>query len=113
MSNDDWTEQAYWRDVASAADDAAENVRDHGQDASEAINEAADGSAWVIYTFRASQTMTFTDNADAFEEYGFTFEGKSWGEIVSICAACAFEADVRDYFGRHYNEDTGRSLDDE
>lgn len=110
MSND--TESDYWASVHTAADDAAESIREHGQDCGDALHEAADGSYWVIYYHAAALTLRYSPNDDAiFDECGpQSFD--NWGDCVTRCAAWAYAADVRDYFGRTYDED-GTRLDED
>jgi len=110
MSND--TETDYWASVRDAADDAAESIREHGQDCGDALFEAADGSYWVIYYHAAGKMLQWSPNDDAvFAECGpQTFDG--WGDAVTKMAAWAYAADVRDHFFEVYDED-GARLDDE
>lgn len=110
MSND--TETNYWASVRVAADDAAESIREHGQDACDALFEACDGSYWTIYYHAAGAMLQWSPNDDAiFDECGpQTFD--SYGDACTKMAAWAYFADVRDYFFETYDE-SGVRLDGE
>lgn len=103
MSED--TERDYWASVESAADDAAESVREHGQDLSDALWEAADGSYWVIYYHAAALTCRYSPNDDAlFDECGAQeFDGH--GDAVTRMAAWAYSADVRENYSSRYDDE--------
>jgi hypothetical protein len=111
MSND--TSHDYWSAVRSAADDAAESIREFGADPGDALHEAADGSYWVIYYHAAALTLQYSPNDSAiFDECGpQSFDG--YGDAITQMAAWAFAADVNESFAGRYDTETGVSLDDD
>jgi hypothetical protein len=64
----------YWRDVRSAAEDFKRAVKDgeirNGDDADRWLNETVDGHSRIIYTALAAESLSYTDNADAWEDVG-------------------------------------------
>lgn len=106
MSNEKNTYRDYWDSVDSAATSAIEAVDNCGQDETEAVCEAADGTYWVIYTHAAALTMQYSDNSDAYWDAigGESVPGDCWSMIVSLLAAYAYMEDVRDRYERMRKE---------
>ena len=118
MSNSERiTYGAYWRQVASLADDAAETVRDYpedegGQNVHDVIHELVDSHQWIIYYHNNLAVMEHTDNDGALLDHwgadGWA-DTESWHEVCGRFAWWAFAADVTDSYGRRFTED-GRPI---
>lgn len=78
-------------------DTAEEIVKDAEGDREEAIEgvwENADGSAWVIYTYRAIQVLLITKNEDHWFDAGYGELGDSFSEAITRLAFAAVNADL-------------------
>jgi len=95
---------SYWADVRSFAEEIAQLVKDTDDEdwRDEAIvvaaNEYADGSQWVIYTWRAYVVALASSNADAGEdemgEHELVRNADSTNAAVTTAAFFAMRADI-------------------
>jgi hypothetical protein len=92
---------SYWESVRDIAQDIATdhlaetfaNDDDRSYDLIERIAESVDGSQWVIYTYRALLVRSFSDHADAYEQYGFSdLTNGSHGDLDAIITRSAYLA---------------------
>jgi hypothetical protein len=89
----------YYQAVRGIAHELAEQIKDgyikSRDDWETALNQAVDGSFWVIYTHANFQTLLCSDNHNAYsEDYGqapVTGNDINW----AVLAFAALEADVR------------------
>lgn len=94
MSDKEYSEQSYREAVELHAREALSNG---GGDFFDAIHEEADGSAWIIYTYRARLVLQYSKNEDAIlDEIGFEgFSGAdSMAEIYTRAAYFALRQDI-------------------
>lgn len=92
--------QSYYADVSAYAQEIAEEARDRNPDNPEdeidaLADEYADGSSWVIYTWRARLVRSLSDNDNAIDDYG----GVPYGDLdeaITFGAYCSLSADVAD-----------------
>ena len=61
---------------------------------SDRIHEAADGSAWVIYTHRARMVLLVSEDPDAYMELGVEAMETDGALNWSALAFCALRADI-------------------
>ena len=82
------------RGLASDVVDAALAAIIDGEtvDLDEMVHQSVDGSAWIIYTARAKTVPQWSDNADAWEDFGELPEDNA----ETFIAYCAMERDVTD-----------------
>jgi hypothetical protein len=97
MSDKDYSEQNYRETVELHAREAL-SLEKEGEDISDAIHGEADGSAWVIYTYRARLVLQYSKNEDAIFEHG---EGQglilnvdSMAQIYTNAAFFALRQDI-------------------
>lgn len=94
----DGTYGAYWAEVASLAQQIADECREHGQERCDILHETIDGHEWVIYHGKALCNVLAHTQADdaAFEEAGDdVLHGiTSAGEVYSRLAFYALMRDV-------------------
>ena len=96
MSDKEYTEKEYRETVELHAREALSREKEGG-DINDAIHEEADGSAWVIYTYRARLVLQYSKNEDAIlDEIGFEgFSGAdSMAEIYTRAAFFALRQDI-------------------
>ena len=92
--------QSYYQTVRACADDIISEAEKLEEDEredyiDERAHEDADGSEWVIYTWRARLVRSLSDNDNAVEEYGGN-EGGDLDEAITFAAYCALRADILD-----------------
>lgn len=86
----------YWDDVRGVVKDLEEHV-ERGEITDqdrleELMNQFVEGTQRVIYTFQAKIGMLCTNNADAYQEFGFDMsDGIDWSKLMF----CAMVEDVR------------------
>ena len=97
------TQREYWNDIKTMAQEIMdEAVAADPQDPEEwdglwdNVHEAVDGTAWIIYTYRALRVMEYTANDDAHEDMGEIPTGQGWSGIVTYVAFWAMRADLSD-----------------
>jgi hypothetical protein len=83
----------YWQTVEAIAKEAFEEHKDDESAADEFVHESVDGNYWVIYTHANYKVMQYTDNDDAYAEYGDLHKG-GFGAMLTSVAFCAMKADV-------------------
>jgi hypothetical protein len=89
------TEREYLEDVEGLAQEVLRRFFEDGDEVSDAIHEAVDGSQWVIYYARARRTLEYSPNEDAvFDDGEFLGRIGSMGEFLTLAAFCAMRADV-------------------
>lgn len=89
----------YWGDVKSYAQEIVRENRDSDEEDSDHAHESADGSQWVIYTHRNLDVLRFTENDNAFDEYGGLDDRAKQGGlsgVLSFVAYAALNADIQD-----------------
>jgi len=92
-------DREYLDGVRGIADELYERIKDgdirSDEDWENAIDQAVDGSYWVIYTHANKQVLFLSDNADAYFDMGFgepagDEEGINWAKLAFF----AMKADV-------------------
>lgn len=98
MGNDnEMTQAEYYTQCREIAQDVWAEAGGDRDEAFEALHEAVDGHAWIIYTFRNLQVLTHSRNCDAwFEEYG-PLEVSNFSDAVQKMAFAAMYADCSEY----------------
>jgi hypothetical protein len=91
----------YYGDVRSYAEELKKAIIDDEitdrEQLLERIHETADGSQWVIYTFRNFRVLMLSDNSDAYaEEYGSEGIVKDGTINWAVLAYAALERDLFD-----------------
>lgn len=95
----------YWNDVRNVVDDVKSAIERRDltteDEVTECIDIACDGTQRVIYTGQAIECILFTNNDEAYEEYGDldSLGATSTGDLYSKLAYFAFRADVSDELG--------------
>lgn len=98
----------YWQNVREIAEAALAEHPGDEETQHEAVWQSVDGSAWVIYTYRNLDVLRFTENDDAYEDFGDLPTGEGAYRVYQLLAFCAMKADVEDELAR-----LRRELDDE
>jgi hypothetical protein len=96
MSDKEYSEQSYRETVELHAREALSREKE-GEDLFDAIHEEADGSAWVIYTYRARLVLQYSKNEDAiFDDLGMEgfASADSMAEIYTRAAYSAIRQDI-------------------
>ena len=94
MSEKDYSEQSYRETVELHAREALRREKE-GEDLFDAIHEEADGSAWVIYTYRARLALQYSKNEDAIFEHGEGIRDvDSMANVYTVAAFFALRQDI-------------------
>jgi len=98
---DDASERNYWNSVQSIADELYQRGRDGEiSDIGDALFEEIDGSAWIIYTYKARKVMLYTRNDDALEDHGLEQPTGGYDNVTTAYAFWAMYQDVIDCLDR-------------
>jgi hypothetical protein len=91
---DDITASDYYQSIKDLARQAlAEHKERPNADLSDIIHELVDGSAWVIYTYRAHHVLLFSDNANhGFDEGLVQLSPGSVRDVSDLVGQLAFWA---------------------
>lgn len=88
----------YWNSVKAIAKEIVEELPDPEGDSearSERVNEAVDGSAWIIYEYNNETVIHDTENEpDDREVAAMSPRDAGWKKLRQIAAFLAMEADV-------------------
>lgn len=113
MTHEKDEQRDYLDDVQSTAQGFIDDCKSgqYTSEVSDALHELIDGSARVIYTWKAKMCVIYSDNDGAyFDEFGaegaVDRDGFQWSRL----AYCAFLADVREEIERILDSDLGRDL---
>lgn len=94
MSDTDYSERDYLNTVELHAREALRREKE-GEDLFDAIHEEADGSAWVIYTYRARLALRYSKNEDAIFEHGEGLRNvDSMADVYTVAAFFALRQDI-------------------
>ena len=107
------TYRDYWQQVASVADDVAEEMREAAyDDVSDLLWQRVDSHQWIIYYHHNLAVMEHTDNGAALMDEmgadGLT-GADSWHEVCTRFAFYAFLSDVEASFLARFTE-AGRPI---
>ena len=107
--SDDITRQSYWDEIRSLADDAIEAWRDGDvadRDAlSDWIHETIDGHKWIIYYALRADVLRYTDNKEAYEEFGGLDHCDGLDAVMVYAAYCAMAADLTAQINAQWDDD--------
>lgn len=102
---DSLTYSDYWNHIDAMAREIVEDCKGDFDAATEAIYEAVDGDAWVIYTHRALALLQHTQNDDALFAFGMTLDGcESSCDVYTTLAHYAMLEDVSERVNRIIEE---------
>jgi len=89
------TVRSYATDILKEAQDAGyEDIEEARGFIDEKVHETADGSAEVIYTHRAINTLYQSDNWTEIDEVGLEGSASELSSLVTVAAYYALRADI-------------------
>jgi hypothetical protein len=95
IMSDDYTYQAYRRDLKEYAKSVLNEVKEYDTEISDEIHTVADSTPWVIYYARARQTIEYSQNSDAYADNDIELDGsKGFNAICVTVAYWAFQTDL-------------------
>lgn len=97
----------YWAAVRGIAEDALATHPDDDDAQHEAVWQSVDGSEWIIYTHRNLDVLRFTEQDEAYEDFGELPVKDGAYLVYQWIAFCAMKADVEDELARLRRETDG------
>jgi len=107
--SDDITRQSYWDEIRSLADDAIEAWRDGDVTYRDGLydwtHETIDGHQWIIYCECNADVLRYTDNKEAYEEFGGLDHCDGLDAVMVYAAYCAMAADLTAQINAQLDDD--------
>jgi len=94
----------YWQTVRVIAEEALHESPGDEEAQYEQVWQSVDGSSYVIYTHQNLDVLRYTENDDAYEEFGELPTGEGAHRIYQLLAFSAMRADVEQELSRLRDE---------
>jgi len=108
-AGDRFEREEYWATVRSIAKQALDEHPDDEEAQHDDVWQSVDGNGYIIYTAENLKVLRFTENDEAYLDYGEIPDDKDAYELYAYLAFAAMRADVMDELARLHDERSERA----